>query len=377
VAVKKPAPPPEPDLPSHLPESIYCPTPSEIQADTDLTIRCAVKPALATRAVVFQYRPSGTERFTAKDGTRSPKGWYVVNIKGAEVKGSSLQFFAQAYNANNKVTASNGNDDSPNILLIRRAGAGAGGPDQSVAEEDPLARIQREREAESGLIHQIHRRPARNVWVAGGVGSGYGWYPTRALDISTGAKATGLATGGILHFLPEIGYQWTDHVAFSLQGRIQWVYTQTGAGCTGSCRPPKGWAYAVLGRVYLITDRLFGRQSNLQAFGTGSLGGGTAFRLYVAPSLNPRDPSANFVNSDTVHGGPLAAGVGGGVVYHFTNSLALAAEVRALAGFWDVATVMEAGLSAQWGFWTLGAKSGAAVEAAPELAPEPEFTPPD
>jgi hypothetical protein len=63
------------------------------------------------------------------------------------------------------------------------------------------------------------------------------------------------------------------------------------------------------------------------------------------------------------------------VAYHFTNSLALAAELRALAGVWNFATVIEAGASVQWAFWSPGERR--AAEATPEIAPESEFTPPD
>lgn len=379
VEAKKPAPPPEPALPSRFPQPLHCPTPSEVQAGTALTIRCAVKPALATRTVVVHYRPSGTDRFITTDATRSPKGWYVVNIKASEVKGTSLQFFAEAYNANNKMTASNGTDESPNILLIRKGAtgtAGTGGTDQAVADEDPLAHIQREREAESGQSDEGRRRRARNLWLAVGLGSGYGWFPKSTPEAYTGASVKGWASGGVLHLLPEIGYQWTDRIAFSLQGRYQFVYTQTGAGNVVSAQP-KTWAFAVLGRVYLFTDSLFGSASNLRLFGTGSLGGGTAFRLYVAPSPSSTNSNANFVNSDTVRGGPFAAGLGGGLAYHLTNYLTLAAELRALAGFWDVATVFEAGLSAQVGVWSPGTRRAAAAQPETELAPEPEYTPPE
>jgi len=372
-----PPPPPEPDLPSRLPHPLHCPIPSEVPADTEFTIRCAVKPALATRSVVVSYRPSGSEHFATTDAVRSPKGWYVVTIKPFEVRGSSLQFYVQGYNGSNKMVASSGTDESPNIVLIRKSTSGApgaGGADQPLADEDPLAHIQRERDVESGLSHEVRRTPAGRVWLAMGMGSGYGWFPTRSQDVYVNAKSTGWATGGILHLLPEIGYQWTDHIAFSVQGRLQFVYTQTGSGNLQS-EGPKSFAWAVLGRGYLFTDGLFGPASNFQLFATGTLGAGTAFRLYVAPSPNPNNSSANFVNSDTVSGGPIAVGVGGGLAYHFTKSLALAAELRALAGLWNFATVIEAGASLQWAFWSPGEHR--APEAAPEIAPEAEFTPPD
>jgi hypothetical protein len=380
VEVKKPALPPEPELPSRLPQALFCPTPSEVQAGTDLTIRCAVKPTLATPKVVFNYRPSGTERFTTADAIRSPKGWYVVKIRGADVKGSALQFFAQSYSASNRITASNGTDESPNILLIRKGGLGAAGTgtaDQPGADDDPLAHIHREIAEKDAEKREGRRRPAKRAWLGMGLGSAYGWFPTRTPDAYPGARVKGWSTGGILHLLPEIGYQWTDHVAFSLQGRYQFVLRDMGTGCGATdCPTPKSWAYAVLARAYLFTDRLFGRASNLQLFATGSLGGGTAFCLYVAPhpDLTPGS-TTNFRRSDSVHGGPLAAGVGGGVVYHFTNYLGLAAELRALAGFWDLATVFEGGMSFQWAFWSPGARRAPAVEPTVDLPPEPDYPP--
>ena len=199
VAKKPPAPPPpppEPDLPTHFPNGLFCPTPSEVQTGTELVIRCAAKPALATKSVVLQYRPFGTDRFVTTDAIRSPKGWYVAKIPAAEVKGSSLQFFAQAYNANNRVTASNGDDESPNILLIRKA-TGTGSPDQPVVDDDPLARIHGEQAAENAEKNEGRRRAAPSVWFGLGAGTGWGWFPTRVQENYTGAKVRGWSFGGV------------------------------------------------------------------------------------------------------------------------------------------------------------------------------------
>lgn len=370
-----PAPPPEPDLPTRFPHPLHCPTPSEVQPGIELIIRCAVKPALATKSVVLQYRPSGTDHFETADAVRSPKGWFVAKIRAAEVKGTSLQFFAQAYNANNRVTASNGSDESPNILLIHK---GAGGSDQPVADDDPLAHIHNQIAAENAQRNEGRRSPAPNWWLALGTGTGWGWFPTRTPENYTGAKVKGWSFGGVLHLLPEIGYQWTKQIMFSLQGRYQFVHTDMGAGCVG-CASPKSMAWAVLGRAYLLSDGLFGRASNLQLFGVGTLGGGTAFRLYVPPHPDPSKPNADFKTSDTVNGGPFVIGLGGGLVYNFTNSFALAAELRALLGFWNIATVFEGSLSARMAIWSPGAPRAPVVKPETELEPEPnpDFPPAD
>ena len=366
----KPSAPPEPDLPSRLPQPLYCPMPPEVPPETELTIRCAARPKLGTRSVVVHYRVSGTESFTTADAIRSPKGWYALTIKGSQVKGSALQLFVEAYGAGNKVVASDGSDESPNIVLIQKRGS-SGGAEPPAVDEEPLARIERE-QAEAAQSYAGHRRPAPNFWVAFGIGSGFGWYPTRAPEIYINSRASGWATGGLLHLLPEVGYQWTEHLAFSAQFRYQFVQTST----QGGGQPPHDRAYALLARAYLMSDSLFGRVSNLQLFGTATVGGGTAFRLYVAPHVTAGNDS--FPNSDTVYGGPLVAGPGGGVLFHFTNYLAVAGELRALIGFPKAAAVLEAGLSVQLGVWTPGgSRAAAAPAAAPLLEPEPEYNPPE
>jgi hypothetical protein len=379
VAVKKkpgppppPPPPPEPDLPKHLPQALFCPVPSEVQPGVELAIRCAVRPALVTKSVVFQYRPSGTDHFVTTDAIRSPKGWYVAKIRGTEVKGNALQFFAQAYNANNRVAASNGTDESPNIVLIRKATA-----DQAVVDDDPLSHIHNQIAAENALKNEGRRSPAETYWAGMGMGTGWGWFPTRTPEGYPNAKVKGWAFGGVLHILPEIGYQWTKNIMFSLQGRYQFVHTDRGSGCgNGGCPTPHSGAWAVLARGYLLSDALFGRASNLQIFGTGTFGVGSAFRLYVPPHPNS-NPDIDFKTSDTVSGGPVVLGVGGGLVYNFTNYFALAAEARALFGFWHVAMVIEGALSARLALWTPGARRAPEVKPETELPPEtnPDFPP--
>ena len=205
------------------------------------------------------------------------------------------------------------------------------------------------------------------MWFGLGAGAGWGWFPTRAPEYYINAKVKGLSFGG-WPLLPEIGYQWTDHIAFALQGRLEYLPADMGSGCGTTCPSLNEWAWAVLGRAYLFSDSLFGRASNLQLFGTGNLGAGTAFRLYVdkSPSANT---NVNFRTSDTVRSGPFVAGVGGGVTYNFTNYFALVAELRALFGFWDVAMAFEGALSAQVKIWSPGVRRAPAET---ELQPEPE-----
>lgn len=362
---KKPAAPAEPDLPTRFGGQVFCPIPSEVSPNEELIVRCAVKAGLGANSVIVRYRASGREDYSTIDAPRSPKGWYVAKIKGGEVQGASFQLYVEAYGQGNRVVGTSGSDDNPNVILIH--GGSSSGPS---ADEDPLAKIQREQDAERMQIVEGRRRPSPSLWLGMGMGSGMGWYPSRTPERYTGAKATGWATGGLFHLLPEIGYNWTPNIAFSLQGRWQFVKTETQGGGTQS-KPPHSQALAVLGSVYLMTDS---RTSDWQFFGTAVVGGGTAFRLYVAPrrSYGTND----FPNSDTVNGGPVVAGAGGGLIYHLTNYVALTGHVRSLAGFPKTAVIIEGGIGAQLALWPFSAYQSKKGPVVPQdLEPEPEYAP--
>ena len=74
----------------------------------------------------------------------------------------------------------------------------------------------------------------------------------------------------------------------------------------------------------------------MRGFGSLAVGGGDGFRLKVAPNRQ-----TGLVRSDTIRGGPFLGGAGGGVIYHINPHIAWPTELRALAGFPDVAVSVE------------------------------------
>jgi hypothetical protein len=203
-----------------------------------------------------------------------------------------------------------------------------------------------------------------------GIGSGEGWYPSRTPERYTSAKATGWATGGLFHLLPELGYNLTPNIALSVQARWQFVKNETQGN--DQSRKPHTQALAVLGCAYFMTDS---PTSDWQLFGMLAAGGGSAFRLYVAPKRSS-DSRQDFANSDTVNGGPFVAGAGGGLVYHLTNFFALTGHVRSLAGIPKTAVVIEGGIGAQLAVWPFSAYESKKNPHAPQdLEPEPDYAP--
>lgn len=324
----------EPPLPSSLPTPVYCPEPL-VTPGADVPIRCGIRPALRANSVILFYRAPGGEAFTEVPLERSKRGWFTGNIPAAAIPGVSLQWYVEARAAGGKAVGNNGDGSSPNLLLLRAPTAGAvSDTDEptSLEEENPLEAIEKEQREST-----IHRRSFGAYWAGLSLGSGYGWHPTRTLEFRTEKEAAaGTSSGGLLHLGPELGYQWSERLGFSVQLRYQ-IIPEEGSGDLTKGHPAKS-AFAVLARAhYYLGD------GNLQGFGTANLGAGQGFRLVIPP--NPV-----VKRNDTIDGGPVVVGAGAGGLYHFNKNFAWTLEVRGLIGVPHIAAVAELNTGAQLSF---------------------------
>ena len=350
--VAKEAPPPddeEPDLPANVPQPLYCPTPDEAPPAAEIALRCVPRPGISFNRIVLFYRSAGSEIFTPVPMLRSRKGWYSGMVPASAVVGKSLQYYVEAQIPGKKAATSNGQSDSPNLLSIREGAAQVGKgtlaaahfkkePTAAAKEENPLLEAEREREELAGESADHRRRP-HAIFLGAGIGSAYGWHLKRVLEFRTEqAVAGGFSPGSLLQVTPELGYQYDERTAYSLQLRYQYI-PETGSGDTKMGHPQHS-AWAVLARAC----RLFGA-GNLQPFVTGTAGGGQGFRLVVPPH-----PEAGVTRNDTIRGGPLVIGPGAGFVYNVTRNFAWATEVRVLAGLPDLAVMAELSTGGQLAF---------------------------
>jgi hypothetical protein len=334
--------PADPDVPRRLPQSFYCPLPPEVAPNTEFKLRCALKPSAALRQVLLFYRAPGSESFTKVIMERSKKGWYEGVVPGGAVTGSAVQIYLQAVGWGDKVLHSVGASDSPTLIVIQGGGPATAEP---VADTSPLKAVaeQQERETRKRELG-LHARDPKSVWLGLGAGYGGGWMPSRSLDFRDDGSASGLAGQGGMHFGGELGYQFDEGWAFGLQLRYQLVADEGGGDSAAKPGSPSHRAWAALAHGY----RFYG-EGNLQYFLSGTVGAGTAFRLYVAPN-----EAAGFPRSDSVVGGPVVLGPGAGVIYHFSDFVAAVGELRLLAGVPKVAVLAEATVGLQFSLWTKG-----------------------
>ncbi len=185
------------------------------------------------------------------------------------------------------------------------------------------------------------QRGAGSFWIGLGLGTGVGATGSRPLEHHTNRVVkAGPLFGGLLHVMPELGYQIRPGLAVSLQSRHQYIRPSGGPDATVVGPPPRT-AHAVLASVYY---QLWERES-MQLVGTAAIGGGSGFRLKVAPV-----PRAMLNSSDTVDGGPLVFGPGAALLIRAGSHLTLSPAVRVLVGAPNLLAVAEASFGVQYGF---------------------------
>jgi hypothetical protein len=359
----------EKDLPVKI-QALDCPNEDEAIIDRPALLRCAVAPALPVAKVFLMYQEPGKEEYTELPMTKSPKGWWVGKIPKKAVTGKSVKYYFEGRNASGKAVVRNGEKESPNFLLLMEEEAykkTKGKKDQALGEdvENPLEEEEGPRR-QGGLGHHDPnlegldvRYGKRSWWIGLGAGSGFGYAKGNGLEAvnqSTDPQFNGLkenfqaggAWAGLGHLAPEVGVQISPNVAISLEGRFQYIPVQS-----------KYQHFAAHGAISgLLKLMRYTKQARIRFFGTAIVGGGEGFRFVVKPAsivnCNPPNPEAlcpvqDF--QDTVRGGPVIAGAGGGVYYEAAKNASIVLEVHGLAGFPVFSFVTDVNLALQINFY--------------------------
>jgi hypothetical protein len=363
VAAPEPAPEPpppeetgneEPDLPASLPTPLHCPNPDEAPPGEDIFLRCVLRPELTASKVVLFYRLPGGESFTEVITERSPKGWYNGTIPGDAASGKSLQYYFEARDASGKELATNGRNDSPNLMLVREGapivgrGALAGtrfqsGGGRGREEEDPL-KVQESERAEIRKDLGKGRRRAGTFYAGASIGTGYGWHRESKLEYKNELQVgAGLSSVGAFFVSPEVGYMITDAFSISLLGRFQYIPPE-GVATPNSGAPATG---ANSGLVKLTYG--FGR-GNFQFLMSLAAGAGEGVRMQIPPKPTPLMPATSLTRNDTVRVGPFIGGPGVGLIYQFHRHFAWILEARGMVGLPDFGIAIDGYTGPQIGF---------------------------
>jgi hypothetical protein len=360
----------EPTPPARVPEPFYCPLPDEVPPKEDIPVRCVTQKQPRKASATVFYREKGAEDFTPLPMTRSPKGWLSATVPGAAVTGSAFQYYLEAKVPGIKEPLSIGSADGPNLMPIVDGAAPVNntmlamlleGKDTStrpapmVEDNAPLDEINKQYQMDEEL-RKYHRRLPGAVFISlGGGAFAQTYHGAMSLDSHdpTIQLQAGPSGATLLQTTGEIGYQFTDKLGMSIQARLQitpshssgWVIPP---GSSMKQPPTSALAIFLRGQYALLT------LGNFQAFGSAIAGFspmGKTFLGYVAgncelaldgtlvdgkPYKCPDPPNHLVGHSDTVSGGPVAVGLGVGMMYHITRSLAIWVEGRGLYSFGSI-----------------------------------------
>jgi hypothetical protein len=176
----------------------------------------------------------------------------------------------------------------------------------------------------------IPPRAAGKWWVGWTLGTGYGWHGKQDLETVDGKQAgAAFGMGAIGHFGPEVGYQYSDKLSFTLQSRHQ-VIPRKVADPTMQGNSKK-WGHTILAKAMVREPR-----ERYQLYYGGTVGGGSGFRFRIDPQQSAALPA-----SDTVRGGPVVLGPVGGIVLPLAERLSVVGEMRLLVGAPDFAAMAD------------------------------------
>jgi len=183
------------------------------------------------------------------------------------------------------------------------------------------------------------------------LGSGFGWATGTGdtnHDVSVGAP--GIAPATLLHIAPEFGYWLTSSLMLSVQLRYQIITGTVDPYFNGMDYKTAKYAFAAFAKA---TWKLGDDEGDWHPF-FSLMGGGGYIRHVV--TLHPmRAPTAcgpmmNQACVDTIQGGPILVGPGGGIFYDLTDSLSLVGQANAVLGIWDFTFNLDINVGISYGF---------------------------
>jgi hypothetical protein len=108
-----------PDMPSSLPQKVYCLTADSHPRGADVHVHCATQPQVKAEQLTLYYRPSGHANYSSAGMERSKGGWRSAMIPAALVKGTMLQYYVEAHTGR-RVVATNGKPALPNVTMVNQ-----------------------------------------------------------------------------------------------------------------------------------------------------------------------------------------------------------------------------------------------------------------
>lgn len=305
-----------------------------------IVIQAEVPASLAAERVLLAYRPDGASDFVTREmDAAEGSDAYQSQIPAEATSGASVAYYLQAQDAQGQLLAQNGEAADPYIVTLGAKAAG-GGIINGVTENETSNAGEEGGEGGAGASY----------WFALALGSGGGYHSgtpeaNRMNDKGVALNDSGIAGAWIGQISPEIGYFVSDSLLLSLQGRFQIVtggsqingsaVTSSKDACHGGICHPAVYALAGLAKLTWFV----GEPKRVTPFVSLAAGAGQIRHVVNLPSKDPADPSKPYLLgcppsgcTDTVVGGPVLFGPGGGITVELSDSFLIVASTNVLVG---------------------------------------------
>jgi hypothetical protein len=323
----------QPARPAASPESAIVHTPvTESAVGQPIAIQAQVQASLQAEKVVLAYRPDGASDFVTLEM------FLIENSDACEAQipveatsGSSVAYYIVAQNAQGEQLAQNGSAADPHIVKL--GAKGGGGIINGVVAEAETAKEE---------DHGKEEGEGASFWFALAGGSGLGYHSgtpeaNRMNDDRVPLKNSGVSWSRFLQIAPEVGYFVSDSLLLSLQGRFQYVTGGTkisGNAVEKSTNPCQGGVchpafYALAGLAKLTW--FIGEPKMVTPFISLAAGAGQ-IRHVVNIGSTKLSGCPTSGCQDTVVGGPVLFGPGGGVTVELSDSFLIVASTNVLVG---------------------------------------------
>jgi hypothetical protein len=295
-----------------------------------ISITVAVESDLRFDKIVLAYRRGGAKEFLGRQMREAGSGSYATEIPPAANGGAEVAYFIEAQDKDGRVVATRGSLEKPFVIKLFPADQ----PEVTKAQEE-AARADADDQVE------IHVDLAKLKWLVGlVVGRGFGWAAGNGdLNADVRVDHAGFVAASLGHIAPEAGIWVGRGLVFSLQGRLQRIVGTTDVNAGGRTFHSANYAAALFAKATWI----FGR-GRLQP--TFSLAAGLGRIRHVVTFAGLTDCGASHSETcvDTVAGGPVLAGAGGGLLYQLNHRLLLVAQVNSQLGTPDFTLNVDLGL---------------------------------
>jgi hypothetical protein len=297
-----------------------------------ISVTVRVQPDVKFDKMVLAYRPEGATEFLGREMKEVAEGRYGAEIPTTATLGATVAYYIEADDADGNAVATKGTVDNPLVINLGGAKATVHKSEEEGEEEED-------------------DEPEHQYFVSFMLGSGFGWTTGTGdtnHDVSVGAP--GIAPATLLHIAPELGYWLTSSLMLSVQLRYQIITGTVDPYFNGMDYKTAKYAFAVFAKA---TWKLGDDEGSLHPF--FSLMGGGGYIRHVVTLHPTRAPTAcgqmmNQACVDTIQGGPILVGPGGGIFYDLTDSLSLVGQANAVLGFWDFTFNLDINVGISYGF---------------------------